>query len=257
MASVSAAPRDLGELADPSRTIVTDWRDCRPVELTDLLRHASEAFYEQGFHGTSVRDIAARVGVTVPALYYRHENKEAILVAVLRSVMADLLPRGEAAVADGQGDPVREMANLIESVVLHLTVRARVASLDTEYRYLGPEARARYTELRRSNELLMRSVVARGIEQGVFVADDASETTRGLLGMFQAIARWYHESGTLTPEQVARRYVEMSLAMLGVSREERDRLAAERDPSVTQSNELVAPEVLAQDASGDWDFVTW
>src|SRR6478735_2072273 len=88
--------------ADVSPTVVVDWRDCRPVELTDLLRHASEAFYEQGFYGTTVRDIAARLGVTVPALYYHHENKEAILVAVHRAVMADLLPRGEAAVADAQ-----------------------------------------------------------------------------------------------------------------------------------------------------------
>jgi AcrR family transcriptional regulator len=211
---VTSAPPDI------------DWRECPPVELSVILRHASDAFYEQGFHGTTVRDIAARVGVTVPALYYHHQNKEAILVAALSAVMEDLLPRGEAAVADGNGDPVLEMANLVESVVLHLTVRARLASLDTEYRYLGPEARAQYVELRRANELLMRSVVTRGVEQGVFAVDDPAETTRALLGMLQAIARWYHESGSLTPAEVAQRYVDMSLALLSASAEDRARVAA-------------------------------
>lgn len=207
---------------------VVDWRDCRPVELTDLLSQASAAFYEQGFYGTSVRDIAARVGVTGPALYYHHESKEAILVAVLRAVMADLLPRGEAAVADGRGDSALEMANLVESLVLHLTVRARLAALDSEHRYLGPDARREYNDLRRRNELLMRSVVERGAERGVFLVDVPAEATRALLGMLQAIARWYDDSGSLTPAQVAHRYVDLSLAMLGVPLEVRTRIAAGR-----------------------------
>lgn len=191
-----------------------DWRVCPPVEMTELLRHAAEAFYDQGFHGTSVRDIAARVGVTVPALYYHHENKEAILLAVLRAQMSDLLPRGEAAVADGHGDPVVELANLVESLVLHLTVRARFVALDSETRYLSPAARAEYVELRRAIELLARRVITRGVEQGVFHTDDVAMTSRAMLGMLQAIPRWYLDSGALNPQQVAQRYVEMSLALV-------------------------------------------
>ena len=208
--------------------VVVDWRDCPPVELTELLRHASEAFYEQGYHGTTVRDIAARVGVTVPALYYHHENKAAILVAVLNAAMADLLPRGEAAVADGQGDPVQEISNLVESIGLHMTVRARLAALDSEYRYLAADVRSGYADLRKRNELLMRSVVERGVERGAFVVEDSAEATRAILGMLQAIARWYDDTGSLTPAQVATRYADLALATLGVSPEVRARVAAAR-----------------------------
>ena len=213
--------------ADDGDLPVVDWRDCRPLELSDILRHASEAFYEHGFHGTTVRDIAARVGVTVPALYYHHENKEAILVAVLEAAIDDLLPRGEAAVAEAGGDPARAMANLVRSITLHLTVRARVAALDSEYRYLTPAARAGYTELRKRNELLMRSVVERGVAQGVFVVDDAAEATRAVLGMLQAIARWYDETGPLAPSEVADRYVGLCLATLGVPQSTRANLTHE------------------------------
>jgi AcrR family transcriptional regulator len=197
-------------------TPTLDWRDCRPVELSDILHHASEAFYEHGFHGTTVRDIAGRVGVTVPALYYHHENKEAILVAVLEAAIADLLPRGRAAVAEAGEDPVEQLANLVESIVLHMTVRARLASLDAEYRYLTPGGRARYAELRKDNELFVRSVLERGVAQGVFVIDDVAEGGRALLGMLQAIPRWYVDSGPLTPTDVAHRYVGLGLALMGV-----------------------------------------
>jgi AcrR family transcriptional regulator len=210
--------RSHGSIVTVDRFAPTvDWRDCRQVPLTPLLRHASEAFYDQGFHGASVRDIAGRAGVTVPALYYHHENKEAILVAVLEAMTVDLLPCGQAAIADGHRDPVREVANLVECLVLHFTVRPMLAGLDAEHRYLGPEARTHYGEIRRANELLLRGVVTRGIDQGVFRVEDPAEATRALLGMVTAVGRWYDASGSLSPQQVAHRYVDLSLALLGVA----------------------------------------
>lgn len=216
-----AATHDRGCLAYARYMTTTeaetiDWRDCQPVELTDILHHASEAFYEHGFHGTTVRDIASRVGVTVPALYYHHENKEAILVALLEAAMHDLLPRGQAAVEEAGDDPAGQLANLVESVTLHMTVRARLAALDSEYRYLSPEARARYADLRKDYELFVRSVIERGVDEGVFVVIDVAEADRALLGMLQAIPRWYVDSGPLAPADVASRYVGLSLALMGV-----------------------------------------
>ena len=59
------------------------WRSADDEDLTLILSTARDFFYEVGFHSTTVRDIAGRVGVTVPALYYHHVNKEAILTALL------------------------------------------------------------------------------------------------------------------------------------------------------------------------------
>ena len=49
-----------------------------------------------------------------------------------------------------------------------------------------------------------------------------------LEGMLQAIARWYDDTGSLTPAQVATRYADLALATLGVSPEVRARVAAAR-----------------------------
>ena len=65
------------------RLVGGGWRTSPTPELSPILSASLDAFSEHGYHGTTVRDIAKRVGVTVPALYYHHENKEGLLFALL------------------------------------------------------------------------------------------------------------------------------------------------------------------------------
>ncbi|PJJ48200.1 AcrR family transcriptional regulator [Mumia flava] len=191
-----------------------DWRTFEPVPLTPILAGALEAFYEHGYHGTTVRDIARRVGVTVPALYYHHPSKEALFVTLLLLGTDDVADRAEAAVADAD-DAVQALSNLTEVVVLHMTTRHKLAALDLEARYLGQESRARYAAPRRRIDALVDRVVADGVESGQFHPTDVHEAARALLGMWQSIARWFRDDGTLSGEEIAARYVPLSLATVG------------------------------------------
>ncbi|MFC9357830.1 TetR/AcrR family transcriptional regulator [Rhodococcus sp. ACS1] len=192
-----------------------DWRRLEPTKLTPILSASLDAFYEHGFHGTSVRDIARRVGVTVPALYYHHENKEAVLLALLELSTSDVLERAHAASADGGDDPVQRLANVIEAIVLRMTMRSRLAALESEVRYLSPENRQRYRTVRKGVEELVLEIVKEGKKRELFDVADAAETTRALLGMCQSIPRWYHAEGKLTPDAVARKYVEIAMKTVG------------------------------------------
>ncbi|MBM7458705.1 TetR/AcrR family transcriptional regulator [Rhodococcus coprophilus] len=195
-----------------------DWRTLQPLDLSPILSAALDAFYETGFHGTSVREIARRVGVTVPALYYHHENKEGLLIALLELSTSDVLSRAHAAAAEGAGDPVRRLANVIEAIVLRMTMRSALAALEGEARYLSPENRQRYRAVRKGIEQLVREIVEEGSATGDFEVDDPAETTRALLGMCQSIPRWYHAEGTLSPEAVAEKYVAIALKTVGARR---------------------------------------
>ncbi len=197
----------------------SDWRTLQPLDLSPILSAALDAFYETGFHGTSVREIARRVGVTVPALYYHHENKEGLLIALLELSTSDVLSRAHAAAAEGAGDPVRRLANVIEAIVLRMTMRSALAALEGEARYLSPENRQRYRAVRKGIEKLVREIVEEGTATGDFDVDDPAETTRALLGMCQSIPRWYHAEGTLSPEAVAKKYVAIALKTVGARRD--------------------------------------
>ena len=56
-------PAHEAEESDTPRADVqsANWREFQPLGLDPILEHALEAFSENGFHGTTVRDLARRV----------------------------------------------------------------------------------------------------------------------------------------------------------------------------------------------------
>jgi AcrR family transcriptional regulator len=179
-----------------------------------MLSATLDAFYEKGYHGATVRDIARRVGVTVPALYYHHENKEAMLYALLEasigrlSELCDLADRQDAA-------PLERFSNLVECLVRYTAVSGKLSYLDAEIRSLSPEHRRSYSAQRASIEERLRSALEAGVKQGVFEVDYPRDTVRALLGMIQAITTWFHPKGELSLDELVRRYLAVALRMVG------------------------------------------
>ena len=67
---------------------------------------ALELFAEQGYERTSLREIAERLGVTKPALYYHFRSKEEIV----RSLFADYAAEVDALIAWARTQPPTEQA---------------------------------------------------------------------------------------------------------------------------------------------------
>ncbi|MFD7863563.1 TetR/AcrR family transcriptional regulator [Streptomyces sp. NPDC057682] len=191
------------------------WRTYRPLGLHPILTHAMEAFNEHGYHGTSVRDIAARVGVTVPALYYHYANKQALLATLLETSIRDVLDRCRAASAEAGDDPLARFSGMVESIVLYMAHRRQLAFLDTEIRSLEPENRARYVALRDYLEHMLLDTVEAGRAQGVFTTPFPADAVRSVLVMCQGVANWFRADGPLGAEEVAERHVLLGLATVG------------------------------------------
>ena len=195
------------------------WRAADDEQLTPILSVARDRFYEVGFHGTTVRDIAARVGVTVPALYYHHANKEAILSALLDRSISAVIWRCEQALAEAGEDPVGRFRNLIECLALYMASHRKSAGMDAEIRALSDEARKRYSAQRRQVEMMLVDTIARGLSAGVFEVASPRDTGRALLGMIQAITLWFDpERGRLTAPELAARYVDIASHTVGLRR---------------------------------------
>lgn len=198
--------------------LVLDWRQPNDATLSPILQAALESFYEVGYHGSSVRDIARRVGLTVPALYYHHENKEAILAALLDHAIESVISRCELALADAGHDPRARFRNFIEALTLYMTQCGKNAAMDAEIRSLGEQNRHAYSAKRRVVEQLLLDVIDDGVRAGEFTVTSPPDTARALLGMVQAITIWYHPGGKLSPQTVAERYLDIAEHAVGISR---------------------------------------
>lgn len=183
-----------------------------PLPLTPILSAALAAFTEHGYHGTSVRMIASAAGLTMPALYYHHGNKEGILLALLDVAMDDVGSHVQAATR--HEDPRTRFIEVVAAVALHSSRRRDLALLHAEYRFLGAEARALYVAKRASIHDALLEAVEAGVASGDFAPDDTRGTVRAVLGLVQSIADWYRPDGPETPEQIAAEYTALALRMV-------------------------------------------
>jgi len=201
--------------AGPDAAAPPDWRAPGELELTPILRAALDSFSEVGYHGTSVRDIAARVGVTVPALYYHHENKEAILFSLLDASITRLHGLCLAALAGAEDSPEVRFLNLVECVVIYMANAGKSARLDDEIRVLSPALRKIYSAKRHEIETMFVQVIESGVQTGGFRVLSPADTARALLGMYQAIPTWFQPRGRVNAPELARRYKDISAHTVG------------------------------------------
>ena len=78
-----------------------------------ILAVAAELFAKHGFHGVSIADLGAAVGVSGPALYRHFEGKEALLAEMLINISEHLLAGGQER-AEAGGEPREVLGALIE-----------------------------------------------------------------------------------------------------------------------------------------------
>ena len=108
-AAAGASPKT--ERKQQQRSIVTQQK---------LLDAAIEAFSENGFKGTSTRDIAERAGVHHPLITYHFKNKDTLWRAAADRVFRDFRRSLAASLEEHQGEcPKERMASLVRAYVFY------------------------------------------------------------------------------------------------------------------------------------------
>jgi len=195
---------------------VTAWREYGRDDLGPILGAALRLFVERGYHGTTIRELAAAAGLSVPGLYHHYESKQAILVALMRRAMADLYERSVAALAESGPDVVARLRGQIECLVLFHAHRGDLAFVAAnEIRGLKAEARAHHIGARDRQQRLLDEIVEAGVSSGAFAAESARDAARALVTMCTGVAQWYRLDGPLSPDELAERYVVLVLRALG------------------------------------------
>ena len=184
-------------------------RDVREAALT--------LFAERGYHGTTMNDIAAELGIRAPSLYNHVPSKQAILSEVMVETQRQLLEEYEEAVA-GVEDVVERLRRAIEAFVVHHLRHPREALIGMrEVSVLQEPARSAVLAGRRRHVRAIRSLIEAGARAGRFAGDNPTLAAFTMLEMGVSAARWFRADGALSAEDVARQYGEFAVRMVSAA----------------------------------------
>lgn len=180
-----------------------------------VLSAAVDAIAEHGYHGTSVRDIAVRAGMSSAALYHHFPSKQDLLFTIMERGIDILVEASEKACAEAGNDPVARLRALVRVLVLtHSQHRKEAFIGSSEARSLAPANRAIFTAKRNYQQRLMDNVVLYGTDRGLFRPRDPQAASRAIVTMCITVATWFNESGPSSPEEIADSYADIALDLL-------------------------------------------
>ncbi|MDH3212277.1 MAG: TetR/AcrR family transcriptional regulator [Myxococcales bacterium] len=98
------------------------------ITAARILDAAEELFSERGYAGTTLRDVAERVGLRIPSLYNHFDSKDSLYAAVLergigpvRTVLSEYMEEGR--------DAYRDSARVVERIMALLEQRPNLPRL--------------------------------------------------------------------------------------------------------------------------------
>ncbi|MFC6594197.1 TetR family transcriptional regulator [Kitasatospora paranensis] len=180
-----------------------------------LLKAAVSVFAEKGFHGTTTRDIAAAAGMSPAALYMHHKSKEDLLYVIARSGHERTVRLVQEAIASSD-DPTAALRRLVHDFALH-HARAHTGARIVNYELaaLSPEHLAEISGMRDLIEREILGLVEAGVAAGRFDPPDPRMAGVVLLSLGIDIGRWYADDSDWSPEDIADRYAEIALRIVG------------------------------------------
>jgi len=187
-----------------------------------ILEEAVKLFYERGFTGTTLDDIAAELGVTKPFIYTHFRSKTDLLAAIC-SPTIELSLDAVARAAKGPGSPKDRLYRaIVDFTEVVLSRQANIAIYFREEKNLSPDALQQINVLRKKFDRVLSKLLAEGVASGEFDIKDVSLSALAIGGMISWAYTWHRPEGRLALDDMCERMADLALQMVGA----RSRVAA-------------------------------
>lgn len=192
----------------PARAVPSPWRsaavrgDQREKKRQAVLQQAARLFNERGFHATSLDDIAARLHVSKPTLYYYVRSKDDILLECVRQALA-MMQEGIAEVRQGGGRALDQLVACMRIYAGIVTQDFGQCVIRIGEDPLPPPLKKELRRLKAGIDHQFRHLIAEGVAEGSLLPCDPKLAAFMLAGALSWVGRWYRADGALSPEQIA------------------------------------------------------
>lgn len=184
-------------------------RDAQRQQKRDaILRIAAREFCAKGYHRTSLNDIAERLNVTKPSLYYYVKNKDDILFQCHREALEQLREPLETARRGDRSGRERLRGFMAAYADLVSGDFGRCLILCTD-QVLQPDLRDELWSVRRDLNATVCRMIEDGIADGSIAPCDPTYTAFALFGAFNWISHWYTPERSVEPARIAELFCDL------------------------------------------------
>lgn len=156
-------------------------------KVRDILKTASKWFGLYGLEKTSMREIAADLGMSKASLYYYFPDKETLFLAVVRSEQADFLSILNAA-CEKITDPRKKLRQYVELRQRYFQSFLNITKLRlAEYETLKPFLTDIFKELKTRENEFISAIIKEGNEKKIFFHADPNEMAQLFIGVLKGI----------------------------------------------------------------------
>jgi len=168
-----------------------------------ILRDAARLFATRGYERSSIGDLVEACELSRGAIYHYFDSKEAILFAMLNTLVRSLLAYLEEAVAAG-GTPLEKFIRVIEAFVEHnaRSPEEQIVLLNDIGALKADEQRQIVQTERKIVELVSKLLHAIDVTKKVN-RRNARVYTMMLFGMINYTYTWYDAKGPIKPKEFA------------------------------------------------------
>lgn len=166
-----------------------------------VLLAAVRSFNENGFHATSLEQVAVTLNVTKPTIYHYFSSKDEILFECTRRGLERI--REVAGRCRPGQTGLERLTSIMRDYAVIMTEDFGKCVTRVGDNELAPESRLKQRAIKREIDATVRRVVEEGIADGSIIERDVRLLTFTLTGALNWIAKWYEPDGRYTAEAVA------------------------------------------------------
>jgi len=200
----AASVRRRGNLALPVAESRFDRR------LGKILAHATEVFYEKGYEGASMRDLARSSGMSLSGLYYYFESKEKLLYLIQKDTFSTIVDNLRERLDEVSNPEQRIRIFILNHLEYFLTNQKAMKVLSHEAEVLKNDFGSEIASLKRTYYQLCV-----GLLDDFKAAEKLEFSSRmavlSLFGMMNWIYTWYNPRLDAGAEEIARSMADIFL----------------------------------------------
>lgn len=182
-----------------------------------IREEAARLFFERGYDATTLRQVAAAVGLKVGSLYNHIDSKEDLLLQVMGGIIDDLLELQQEAL-NREGDVIEKLRAVLDCHIRFHAERAQEVFIgNAELRSLPAEARALVVDKRSRYEQIIQSLIEDAGKAGLASVLDARIHTYSFVAQATHIAGWFKPEGRMTLDELVGMYTKLALRELKVA----------------------------------------